>query len=320
MNKGKCPLCGFKSTHIKTISQTDMIESLQLYFNERIVSDLDICDYDIYKCENCLFEYSNPMISGSTNFYNWITKHSIYYPSERWEWWIVIEYIKRNNINSILEIGCGNGDFLNLCKSSGINCVGLDLTEESVQKCKNNGLKVHCCTIEDYLKMENVDKKFDMVVSFHTLEHVDDPVSYINDNLKLSNRVLVSTPLTPDHKLPFFDPLNYPPHHTTRWKTKSYVALANKLKLKYRFFISPPPTLFYLIRNNLSFKWNGLHRPILSRKKFLYQVLLHPLSFVVEVFNVLVNSERVNTYIVDNGVEKEVKQREGFFILVEFIK
>jgi SAM-dependent methyltransferase len=320
MNTQKCIICNSQSIEIKTILSTEMKLSLESYFGDKIYSDLDSVDYQIFKCKHCDIEYANPMISGSKNFYDWITNHQYYYPRERWEWEVVLEYIKINKINSILEIGCGSGDFLEKCNLEGVNCIGLDMTEKSIQISKEKGLNVYCCTIEEYLKLEGVCKCFDLVVSFHTLEHVDDPASYIQDNLKLSDRILVSTPLTTMQRLPFFDPLNYPPHHMTRWRLNSYIALSKRLNLKSRFFISPPPTLFFMLRNNLSYKWNGFNTSILTKREFLNEMLVHPLSLIREFINILFKIKRVRAYTIYNGFEKVIKQREGFFILVELTR
>lgn len=74
---------------------------------------------------------------------------------------------------NILDIGCGLGQFLNNLKTKGFkNLYGVDINEESIINCRNNGLNVEMINdIRDYAK--NTTIKFDRIVMSHVLEHID---------------------------------------------------------------------------------------------------------------------------------------------------
>lgn len=73
----------------------------------------------------------------------------------------------------VLDIGCGLGQFLGSLKTRGFkNLHGIDINEESIESCRNNGLDVAMIDdIRHYAKGSS--KKFDRIVMSHVLEHID---------------------------------------------------------------------------------------------------------------------------------------------------
>lgn len=88
----------------------------------------------------------------------------------------------------ILDIGCGFGQFINGCKKLGYkNIKGIDLSEEAVKFCKQNGMDVEKIDVKKYL-----NKKFDVIYMGHILEHlpkneVINTLWHINTNLLNEN-------------------------------------------------------------------------------------------------------------------------------------
>lgn len=76
-------------------------------------------------------------------------------------------------LNSVLDFGCGTGDFLNYIKNKNINAEGVEPTRLAFQKAKENGIKV-------YKEISEVEKTYDAISLFHVLEHVDN----YNETLK----------------------------------------------------------------------------------------------------------------------------------------
>ena len=84
----------------------------------------------------------------------------------------------------VLEVGAGSGDFLSLLKKRGYDTYGIDLSERAVGQAKKNyNLDLFCGTLDD-AKFD--DNHFDVVVMYHVLEHLEDPMSLLNE----VNRVL----------------------------------------------------------------------------------------------------------------------------------
>lgn len=71
----------------------------------------------------------------------------------------------------VLDIGCGMGEFLELCKEEGIGAVGIDINEDMIKFCEGKFDVVKSDAIE-YLK-SLPDKYLDGVMISHLAEHLD---------------------------------------------------------------------------------------------------------------------------------------------------
>lgn len=71
---------------------------------------------------------------------------------------------------SILDMGCGNGDFLLYCSQKGIHCEGLTISSEQVEFIGKQGLKSYEGKYFD--KQEQFINKFDIITFFGSLEHM----------------------------------------------------------------------------------------------------------------------------------------------------
>lgn len=104
------------------------------------------------------------------------------------------EYIKKaipsDKTKSILDIGCGFGQIIQSLQKLGYeNVAGIDIDDISVSYCCDKGLTVKKIdTIKDYCLNHN-NKKFDVIIASHVLEHIDK--SEIIKTVKLiKNRLL----------------------------------------------------------------------------------------------------------------------------------
>ena len=95
----------------------------------------------------------------------------------------------------VLDVGCGNGDYLNSLKKRGIEyCVGIDFDKNAVEYCISKGLNVKCQTVEE-LALSN--EKFDIIVINHVVEHIYDFREFLNAVRKLLNKdgyICIRTP------------------------------------------------------------------------------------------------------------------------------
>lgn len=109
----------------------------------------------------------------------------------------LIESFKTEN-RSILDIGCGTGDFLVACKASGWEVHGIEPNEKAreiaADKLKlknhpNNSEKIHV-DIQELLKSS---RKYDVISMWHVLEHVSNLKEYIEylKGLLTTNGILI---------------------------------------------------------------------------------------------------------------------------------
>tara|TARA_B100000579_G_C22819034_1_gene849525 strand:+ start:298 stop:1518 length:1221 start_codon:yes stop_codon:yes gene_type:complete len=84
----------------------------------------------------------------------------------------LIRTIKKINVNpNQLDIGCGRGEWLELCKNEGFNSLGIDNNKEMVNTALDNGLNVIQGDVIAVLKTLP-DDSFDLISGFHIIEHL----------------------------------------------------------------------------------------------------------------------------------------------------
>lgn len=99
-----------------------------------------------------------------------------------------LEFLSRNaeipGGGSVLEIGCGSGNFLGLLKQHDCQCFGIEPSLGDAEMARNRlGITVYT---EVFEKVEFEENKFDLIALFQTLEHIMHPV----DSLRRMGRLL----------------------------------------------------------------------------------------------------------------------------------
>jgi 2-polyprenyl-3-methyl-5-hydroxy-6-metoxy-1,4-benzoquinol methylase len=92
---------------------------------------------------------------------------------------------------SLLDIGAGTGEFLNVAKQNGWNVLGV----EPNQKAKENAIKKGVPFAENTTTLEN--NSFDVVTMWHVLEHVPDldfQIKELKRLLKPNGTILIAVP------------------------------------------------------------------------------------------------------------------------------
>lgn len=80
------------------------------------------------------------------------------------------EYLKLEPGMKILDIGCGNGHWLQYCKNKGVEGLGVTISESQYNFCKKNGLKVVLGDIQKNI-LTTINDKFDAISAIGPVEH-----------------------------------------------------------------------------------------------------------------------------------------------------
>ena len=78
---------------------------------------------------------------------------------------------KKNPNNFVLDVGCGRGEFLDLCAKSGIPAKGIDINEDMVNHCKNKKLDVKLADAIEYL-INLDDNSLSGIIGCQIIEHL----------------------------------------------------------------------------------------------------------------------------------------------------
>lgn len=74
---------------------------------------------------------------------------------------------------SLLDVGCGTGDFLASMRAAGWDVQGTELSREATARCEARGLHVSRMELQTF--RDHADP-FDVITMFNVLEHVPDPL------------------------------------------------------------------------------------------------------------------------------------------------
>lgn len=86
------------------------------------------------------------------------------------------DYLKRESLSSVLDIGCGTGTIALVLSFNGINVHAVDLSEEMVKICKMKAQEKRSSavfSVEDMRDLSDIQEQFDGIVCLgNTLAHV----------------------------------------------------------------------------------------------------------------------------------------------------
>lgn len=82
----------------------------------------------------------------------------------------------------VLDIGCGRGEFLEVMRDAGVHALGIDLSDESIARCREKGLNAQVADLFTYLASQH-DGEFDGILSSQVVEHL--PAARIPEMIRL---------------------------------------------------------------------------------------------------------------------------------------
>ncbi len=246
----KSPLSDLPPAKIRDLPKSFLMEQLEIYYAAKPPPGIVECDYSLWQCVETGLQFAWPPLPGNSIFYEWLSGFESYYPGVRWEYGQVRRLVESEKSAlgkafKVLDVGCGKGDFLrSLDAMPGEQKFALDLNEPAVEECRRQGFQSFCGTVETAAAAGFLRPgEFSVVTAFHCLEHVERPVEFVRSLVSAAapgGRVFISTPYSPmSFEYAWFDVLNHPPHHMTRWNLTAYRRLAELLGLKLRYFVLP---------------------------------------------------------------------------------
>ena len=152
---------------------------------------------------------------------------------------------------NILDIGCGTGDFLSVCKRDAWNVVGIEPNEKArtlanIKLFGNSPSQV----LSDVIQINS--KKFDVITLWHVLEHIPDLATYISTLKMLLKPTGVLVVAVPNFKS--YDAAYYKqfwaafdvPRHLWHFSQKAIQLLFSKAEMKLVKIIPMKFDAFYV--------------------------------------------------------------------------
>lgn len=135
----------------------------------------------------------------------------------------------------VLDAACGVG--YGSCCLAGVakEVISVDISEEAIAYAKEHyqreNIQFKIMEIHSFLF---ADKYFDIVCSFETIEHLDEPQRYLTEVKRVLNEDAIFIVSTPNVKKTPYNPKNY--YHKTEFSKRDFEALLNKYFAKVEIF------------------------------------------------------------------------------------
>lgn len=101
-----------------------------------------------------------------------------------------------SGVRNVLDIGCGQGGFLDLARRAGLDTAGVEISRRAAAIAAAKGHRVFCRSVLDGPITEG--ERFDLVVMWDVLEHLPDPGQALRrarEVLAPGGRLFITTPM-----------------------------------------------------------------------------------------------------------------------------
>jgi len=228
-----CVFC--KSEFVKIIQKVNRIEIIELYSEElkiNVSNEFKNFEFfNIVECQKCKLLFFNPQLVGSESFYEELQSlESNYYSLNRPEFDFALDFIAKDD--SVLEIGSGSAIFAQKLKVN--KYIGLEYNDRAIVEAQKKGISLIKDNIKSFVNNHNIS--FNVVCSFHVIEHVKNPEEFIKYSikaLKKGGKVIIAVPCADSYLTKNVNHvLNIIPHHISRWKIESLKFISKKYGLE----------------------------------------------------------------------------------------
>lgn len=281
-----------------------------------------LSDIKLYRCEECDFTFAHPMPSMNVlndyyeNFYRTPDRPPYFltgniedlkkecFADRNFNYLLYLTtFLDFSKIKSIYDFGAGNGDVGYLLKKK-FPHLKLYCTE-SDKHCKEilneRGYK-------NFTNIDEIDEKFDLIISFHSLEHLSDTkiFSFFKNTLSQNGHIFYEVPNT---EKKYFETRDSDSPHLCFYTKKAFEKINEIYGLKFVNFSYSYYTFEYdaKVSKDARLGYEKLKNsslPLLKIKQFLRKILPDKLIQFRRDLNKIksINSEdRINNFINNSG-------------------
>jgi 2-polyprenyl-3-methyl-5-hydroxy-6-metoxy-1,4-benzoquinol methylase len=197
-------------------------------------------EVELRECLACGLGWFYPLVPGDTEFYSRLMG-AIPYEESRWEFEVTAARLAPSE--AVADFGCGTGAFLKSLAGLVRERAGVDHNEEATSGLRSAGIEGFAGPFADFAEAHR--EHFDVVCAFQVLEHVacvEELVKPMIRAVRPGGRVFIAVPNEDRWGRGSLEPLDWPPHHLSRWRLRNLAELATRFGLEVRALnVEPPP-------------------------------------------------------------------------------
>ena len=204
--------------------------------------------FTVVTCDNCGLTFTSPRPKGSELGKYYLSEHYISHTnasktlfektyqlirkiSMKRKYKLISSYASSGKI---LDIGCGTGDFLNMCKAKQWKTKGVEPNERARKQCIDR----YKLDVSASVNLEEVEGRFDIITMWHVLEHVDkinETIINLQRLISENGRIIIAVPNINSYDCSFYNKYwaGYDlPIHLYHFTKESIVNIFKKHNLK----------------------------------------------------------------------------------------
>jgi len=178
----------------------------------------------------------------------------------------ILKFLPSNKKIKILDLGCGNGDFLLFMKNLGFqDLTGVEYSDEMKNISEKTVTNIRIVNADATKFLSDSKEKYDLVLCAHLLEHFEkikvlETFRLVKENLNTGGQFIV---YTPNFASPFGIPIAFGDFtHITHFSGPSMAQLAGLSELDIKYIGGNGPVAFGFSGNIRNFLWKLILKPI----------------------------------------------------------
>ncbi|CAN5516270.1 hypothetical protein BH11BAC1_BH11BAC1_19910 [soil metagenome] len=151
----------------------------------------------LVRCDSCGFVFSKwiPTIAELHDYYKDYTDYDYVNDLTRNRYLNWVDGLEPyRKMNRILDVGCGDGIFLDQAKKRGWDVFGTEYAEKWVNRCREKGISM----IQGKLDPKNYEpESFDAIVYMEVIEHINNPIEELGNAITILRKggiIFLTTP------------------------------------------------------------------------------------------------------------------------------
>ncbi len=246
----RCPLTGSEGQPLRRRGGREIAASYRRHFGHVLPEELVETYFqsgiqEFVSSESNLRWFDPAPIAGEEFYQLMAATYPWYYTASTWDKHYACKMLQRYGIKNFLEVGCGDGIFLEMAASIDVSGSGIDTNTKALESVAAKGF---VAGLPDSTQVASANPE--ALVMLQVLEHVPEPLDFVKFYVSQFDprRLIVAVPCHETLLSEVTDPLAWPPHHVTMWSQKAFEALGEKIGYSLEHVAYPSMTYLRFVQ------------------------------------------------------------------------